>query len=678
MSRPARLLPILVLLATAAPRGLCAQGSASVQQLAELLQAEDARAWNPALFERGVGSADTLVRSRAARAIGRLGNPDGLPLLERLLDDADPGVRTDAAFAIGLVRDTAGLDPLIRRLTSAPAFDGATALEAATAIARIGGPRAGEWVGGVLDGRVTLAVDEPAPIVARLLLEAWRLGRDAPVPALVAFLADTSADRRWRAVYSAGRLRAAARLAGDRMVTALGDKLPFVRALAARALARPWVEAAGLPPTTVADLLARATGDLEPPVRIQALRSLGTYARPDLAGQVVGLLDDAQAGVQVEAAATLGGLGGAEAVARLEAVAGSRRPFALRRQALLGLARADTAALRRALASWQGSADWRERAVAGEAAAALGAAALRPFLDDADGRIVAAALAAWAAAVEGADSALVAAARARLGHADAMVRATAAQVVGRAARPGDVPALAAAFMRAGTDSYPDGALEALGALAAIEKAGADGKAAVAQEFLLRTARPANYVLRRWAEDNWPAAAERWGPAFPIATGWSLADYRDVVRRFMLPDSPDRAVHVFLDTDQRGVVEVELAGADAPLTVANFLRLLDRRFFDGHRWHRVVPNFVVQDGDPRGDGNGGPGWAIRDEINRLRYDGPVLGMALSGPDTGASQWFINLSPQPHLDGTYTVFGRVVNGQGILSRILQGDLIRSIHR
>ena len=97
-----------------------------------------------------------------------------------------------------------------------------------------------------------------------------------------------------------------------------------------------------------------------------------------------------------------------------------------------------------------------------------------------------------------------------------------------------------------------------------------------------------------------------------------------------------------------------------ITVEHFLDLVDRHFFDGNRWHRVVPNFVVQDGDPRGDGWGGPPGTIRDEINRVRYDAPVLGMALDGPDSGNSQWFINLSPQPHLDGTYTVFGRVVRG------------------
>ena len=116
-----------------------------------------------------------------------------------------------------------------------------------------------------------------------------------------------------------------------------------------------------------------------------------------------------------------------------------------------------------------------------------------------------------------------------------------------------------------------------------------------------------------------------------------------------------------------------------MATQSFVSLARKGYFNGLQIHRVVPNFVVQDGDPRGDGFGGPGGSIRDEINRDRYGAkPMLGMALSGPDTGASQWFITLSPQPHLDGTYTVFGKVVGNFGPLSRISQGDLIRTIHR
>jgi cyclophilin family peptidyl-prolyl cis-trans isomerase len=124
---------------------------------------------------------------------------------------------------------------------------------------------------------------------------------------------------------------------------------------------------------------------------------------------------------------------------------------------------------------------------------------------------------------------------------------------------------------------------------------------------------------------------------------------------------------------RGVMELELFATDAPLTVYNFITLARRRYFDGQSFHRVVPNFVVQGGDPRGDGNGGPGYAIRDELNRRRYLRGTLGMALSGPNTGGSQFFVTHSPQPHLDGGYTVFGQMASGDPVLDRIVQGDRI-----
>ena len=129
---------------------------------------------------------------------------------------------------------------------------------------------------------------------------------------------------------------------------------------------------------------------------------------------------------------------------------------------------------------------------------------------------------------------------------------------------------------------------------------------------------------------------------------------------------------------RGEVQLILLTRDAPMTAWNFAQLAARDYFDGTTFMRVVPNFVVQGGDPRNDQNGGPGYSIRDEINLQKYTRGALGMALSGPDTGSSQWFINLSPQPHLDGTYTVFGRVVGGQAALTRITQGDVIRTVQR
>jgi cyclophilin family peptidyl-prolyl cis-trans isomerase len=188
-------------------------------------------------------------------------------------------------------------------------------------------------------------------------------------------------------------------------------------------------------------------------------------------------------------------------------------------------------------------------------------------------------------------------------------------------------------------------------------------------------RPADPLVRREAERSWPALATLWGPSGPVETGRSMEDYRGIVRTLMLAKANP---HVTIETDLRGSIDVELFAHDAPLTVANFLRLVDRHYFDGIRWHRVVPNFVAQAGDPTGTGNGGPGWAIRDEINRHRYEMPMIGMALSGADTGGSQWFINVSSQPHLDGGYTIFGQVTGSYVPLYRIVQGDLIRTIHR
>lgn len=116
--------------------------------------------------------------------------------------------------------------------------------------------------------------------------------------------------------------------------------------------------------------------------------------------------------------------------------------------------------------------------------------------------------------------------------------------------------------------------------------------------------------------------------------------------------------VVIDVEDRGKFAVELFPYDAPITTENFLRLTRAGYFDGLSFHRVVPNFVAQGGDPRNDMEGGPGYSIPCEINQRRFRRGTLGMALSGKDTGGSQFFIALAPQPHLDGGYTIFGQVL--------------------
>jgi cyclophilin family peptidyl-prolyl cis-trans isomerase len=151
---------------------------------------------------------------------------------------------------------------------------------------------------------------------------------------------------------------------------------------------------------------------------------------------------------------------------------------------------------------------------------------------------------------------------------------------------------------------------------------------------------------------------------PVDTRRELDAYRAILRQMAAP------ARVAVDTE-RGTFTLELATADAPLTCLSFLQLARQHYFDGQLLHRVVPDFVVQGGDPRGDGWGGPGYSLRDEINRRRYTAGALGMALSGPDTGGSQFFVTLTPQPHLDGGYTVFGRLLSGAEVLDNLRQGD-------
>jgi peptidyl-prolyl cis-trans isomerase B (cyclophilin B) len=126
----------------------------------------------------------------------------------------------------------------------------------------------------------------------------------------------------------------------------------------------------------------------------------------------------------------------------------------------------------------------------------------------------------------------------------------------------------------------------------------------------------------------------------------------------------------------GAIELEFFTREAPQTVRNFVRLAQSHYFDSTRVHRVVPDFVIQDGDPTGTGSGGPGYTIRCEYNALRYETGMVGMALSGKDTGGSQWFVTLSPQPHLNGRYTIFAKVTRGMDVAKRVTQGAIVYGV--
>ena len=138
-----------------------------------------------------------------------------------------------------------------------------------------------------------------------------------------------------------------------------------------------------------------------------------------------------------------------------------------------------------------------------------------------------------------------------------------------------------------------------------------------------------------------------------------------------------ALGVTMETS-KGKIEITLFPDKAPMTVANFVNLAQRGFYNGLTFHRVIPNFMIQGGDPEGSGRGGPGYKFGDEFDSsVKHDGPgVLSMANAGPGTNGSQFFITHVATPWLDGKHTIFGRVKSGQDVVNAIAQGDLIKKV--
>jgi len=129
---------------------------------------------------------------------------------------------------------------------------------------------------------------------------------------------------------------------------------------------------------------------------------------------------------------------------------------------------------------------------------------------------------------------------------------------------------------------------------------------------------------------------------------------------------------------RGNIVLDLYPAHAPKTVNNFVFLAKQGFYDGLKFHRVISNFMIQGGDPTGTGTSGPGYKFEDETrnNPLKHETGVISMANAGPNTNGSQFFITHSPQPHLNGRHTVFGKVIEGQEVVDSIRQNDVMSTV--
>jgi cyclophilin family peptidyl-prolyl cis-trans isomerase len=340
---------------------------------------------------------------------------------------------------------------------------------------------------------------------------------------------------------------------------------------------------------------------------------------------------------------------------------------AIRGGAMRALAQIDPDTFLLTLSGLDPDPDWTVRAAEAAALAALppdrGTARLSAMLADRDQRVVPAVLEALVTSKSpDAEKLLIA----RLRADDFVIRTAAASGLAELKSTAAVPLLLSGYRDNRGDSTYVARAAFLAAAARIDPAAARPvliEALKDRDWAVRV-RAAALLKEQSAEGDAQTVIRPAAPGRPVA---------DPAWRPLL--APTFSPHAFIDTD-RGSIEIELEVLDAPQTVANFIALAGRGFFSGVAIHRIVPDFVVQDGDPRGDGEGGPGYTIRDELNELPYLRGTVGMALDWEDTGGSQFFITHSPQPHLDGGYTVFGQVIEGMDVVNRIARGDLIERV--
>src|SRR3989440_4260408 len=309
----------------------------AVVTLARLLGAADARAFDTGLARSALGDPDPFVRRQAALAAGRGGDTAAVTPLLAALRDSSGAVQAAAAFALGLLKDGRAVAPLAALTRTG---DGAPQCEAVTALAKIGGDEGARAVANLLavktaPGAGTSAVQRVA------LLEAWRLGTRAPVAQLTDFARDPDPAARAHAVYSLARLGIAG--AVPALLGALADREPYVRAVALRGVRRTLSDSAHIAQPDVIARIRPLLGDRDGHVRVNALRALASFRDSALVGLALPLATDRDINVAVQAETTLGVLGGARAAAQLRARLASAR-FALRRQAAIALAQADSAA----------------------------------------------------------------------------------------------------------------------------------------------------------------------------------------------------------------------------------------------------------------------------------------------------------------------------------------------
>lgn len=637
----------------------------TLEEEVRVLRLEDRREYDAAMADAWIHSSNSLHRERMALALGRIGphtfddangngvrdsgeKQAGVRELIYLTNDPEPKVRATAAFALGQIGDAFAADALVQFAGDANGEVAAEAIEALSKLAaKIPFARYAPFT----------TADKPEGVRVRAIRYLFRFRADEASAIAMNALGAPSMEVRRAAAYSLSRYPYAA--ARPRIELLANDPDTLTRSYAITALGRIGA-AESLP------LLINTLSDPQPWVRTNAVVAIARLAAKDAkslertevaqdALRVIDMTDDPDHGVSASAIDALGWYAAKNGPARERLLSlasnGSRW---LRELAAGAIAKqlGDEKLLPADLSNWA-----KVRVL--EAGSAVSDAVRARYAKDADAMVRAQAIGTIPDARVNENVALI---RAGVDDADVIVRGYSNEKYSKSAADDRVAVLTAAEARARKDKQNDARVAAVRALGEID-------APSREAFLRGLLGDADPVIRRIAADLVEQQLKAPRPQFtPLPV--ERNDYAQIVEWSRHP-------HTATIRMTRGTVEVALLTQDAPVTAWNFAQLARDGYFDNSSFMRVVPNFVIQGGDPRNDMEGGPGYSIRDEINLQKYTRAAVGMALSGPDTGGSQFFITHSPQPHLDGGYTIFGRVTGGMtGVVDETERGDKVEGI--
>lgn len=671
----------------------------SAQQLyIKMLQIEDERSV-PSDFIQLLNHGHAGVRKHALLSLGRIGDRTSVgPISEVLLDDGNAKVREMAAFALGEIEDVKGVPTLISAvLNKGEVIDvRARAAEALGKIASVPenakplGADGSERITNLLIGLLPKPASEIKPnqdqLITLILTALMRIHAPSAIEPVTAQLASPNPQVRFVAGNSLARILASNPSKSNKAVIdaatiALKDENALVRATAVRVLG-------ATKDPSVVDTLLPLLNNGDEPTQVNLIRALGSLGDKKAVDPLIALgqklLLQYQAAKDPLASelnrlylisTALGQLKDPAALPLLKSLR------VLPSGTVGGNVETEVAIAHFGLAAFNDydpklvdlkTGDWQTIANFANGLGEVGGEAAIKALDDLlsgrrAGKLDVRAIPEVLRAMDKAKTPnLMAILREQLNQEDVIIRATAAELLMQSTADEDFNALANAYQKTTNDKMNDAKLAILMGIAKFNRSSSI-------TILSSALRDNDYLVRKQAAEllKMINAGNVDNKVGNVRVMRDKSSYTTISDRANIEKPPIAIIET-----SKGRIRIELFHEDAPLTVANFIVLAQKGFFENQLFHRVVPNFVIQTGDPRGDGNGGSGSQIRCEINMRPYQRGTVGMALSGKDTGSSQFFICHSPQPHLEGGYTVFGQVIEGLDVVDKITKGDTIDKV--